>query len=225
MIHQSAAVLETPALTSPELEVLEVCREVVARQHEMLPLLADALQVPQSEVFYTWAHRRCAQHGELQGTDWWYFFHGLECDLKNRADQRILRIDFGPGGSVDTFTAWGVLQFIMTSAAPWPDYALLKQRFAPPSKESFGDFHKLGEVWDALHAKGVLEGAALDLVAFQARHTRVGPEGINIIEYPSDTPERVQIDCAVAARSRLSQQGLRVLSLRANANNQAVNGP
>src|SRR5688572_23142460 len=99
-----------------ELGVLEACREVVHRQHELLPLLAAALNVREEDVFYTWALRQCKQHGALEGTDWWYFFHGMECDLKNKVDGRFLRIDFGPDSSVDTFTAWGVLQYIMTSA-------------------------------------------------------------------------------------------------------------
>src|SRR5437879_2699245 len=96
-----------------EIGVLKACQELVHRQQEMLPLLAAALHVPEKEVFYTWALHKCKQHGDLEGTDWWYFFHGLECDLRNKADGRCLRIDFGPGGRVDTFTAWGVLQFIM----------------------------------------------------------------------------------------------------------------
>ena len=104
-------------LSMQEFDVLAACQEAVARQHEMLPLLAETLRVPESEVFYTRAERRFQQHGDLEGTDWWYFFHGLECELRNRADGRILRIDFGPGGTVDTFTAWGVFQFIMRLSA------------------------------------------------------------------------------------------------------------
>src|SRR5438876_540615 len=88
-----------------ELAVLEACREATVRNQEMLPLLAAALGVSEAEVFYTWAFRKCRQRIRLGETDWVTFFHGLECDLKNQKDGRFLRIDFGPGGRVDTFTA------------------------------------------------------------------------------------------------------------------------
>lgn len=95
---------ELPSLTPAELGVLEVCREVVVRRREMLPRLAEALGVAAEEVFYTWAIRRCRQRGTLGDTGWVYFFHGFECDLEHTGDGRLLRIDFGPGGRVDTLT-------------------------------------------------------------------------------------------------------------------------
>src|SRR4051794_13571540 len=96
-----------------EFDIVEACGEAELRQREMIPQLASALDAPVEEVFYTWAFRRCRQHGEIPNSPWRYFFHGLECDLKNTTDGRFLRLDFGPRGRIDTFTAWGVLQFIM----------------------------------------------------------------------------------------------------------------
>ena len=78
-----------------ERAVLEACQEVVQRQHELLPLLAAAIQVREADVFYTWALRKCPQHGDVPETNWRFFFHGLECDLHNKTDGRFLRIDFG----------------------------------------------------------------------------------------------------------------------------------
>ena len=145
----------------PKIDILNACSEAERRQQEMLPLLASALHVPAEDVFYTWAIRRCRQRGELPGTPWGYFFHGLECDLKNSADGRFLRLDFGPRGRIDTISAWGVLQFLMTSAAPWPDFAALKQLFAdkaPPYDQLSGNFPKFCEYWDSL--EGSLARAA-----------------------------------------------------------------
>ena len=76
-------------MDSIELGVLEACQEVVLRQRELLPLLAEALGVPEGEVFYTWALRRCKQSGHLEGTDWAYFFHGLEWLIGEVADQLV----------------------------------------------------------------------------------------------------------------------------------------
>jgi hypothetical protein len=199
----------------PEFDVLSACQEAVARQHELLPLLAATLRVPESEVFYAWAERNCEQHGDVQGTDWWYFFHGLECDLRNRVDGRILRIDFGPRGTVDTFTAWGVLQFITFSVAPWPDYSRLKEDIGANelvNGEFIGDRHKYDAIWDALCSRGMLERAAPDLLALQARYTSKTPEGFDLIRFPDDVPQRTLIDCSVAHRLRLSDSGKRALS-------------
>jgi hypothetical protein len=199
------------ALNSLELAFLTACHEVTVRQQEMLPLLATALQVPENEVFYSWALRQCKQHGELAGTDWAFFFHGLECDLKNSADGRFLRIDFGPQGRVDTFTAWGVLQFIMASAPPWPEFAELKSSFAkgppPPYDPYSGDLARIGPVWDNLEAKGAFQKADPELVAWAARFTTVGPDGLFHVRYPPQTPERRIIDSDVANRNQLSPLG------------------
>lgn len=200
-----------------ELGVLEACQEVIRRQHEMLPLLAAAVNVSEEDVFYTWALRQCKQHGDLAGTDWWYFFHGMECDLRNKADGRFLRIDFGPGGSVDAFTAWGVLQFIMTAVPPWTEYSQLKRRLAerpPPYDEFSGSMPRMGEVWDRLEARGAFEKAAPSLLALETLYTQIGPDGIRRIRFPDGTPEKTRIDCSVANRNRLSPLAIGIIRAR-----------
>lgn len=202
-------------MDSIELGVLEVCQEVVLRQHEMLPLLAAALQVPQDQVFYTWAFRRCKQRGRLAGTEWGYFFHGLECDLKNDSDERFLRIDFGPRGRVDTFTGWGVLQFLMTSVSPWREFPQLKTYFAksdPPFDLYSGSFEKLVQVWDRLEVEGAFEKADPNLVEFEAKHTSRDPDGLRYVQFPPEVSEDTSIDCMVASRKRLSPHGLQLLN-------------
>lgn len=66
-----------------DLELLAACFEARRRQREMLPRLAAALGVPDSEVYYTWSARRCRQTGAIPGGPWRYYFHGFECELVN----------------------------------------------------------------------------------------------------------------------------------------------
>jgi hypothetical protein len=202
------------SLTPLELEVLAACREATLHNHELVPLLAEHLGVSVSEVWYTWAHRRCRQLGTLPGTDWKYFFHGEECDLKNTADGRFLRVDFGPGGILETFTAWGVLQLIMTSAAPWPEHRQAQAHFAkegPPYGPESGDLFKICATWDRLESVGAFQPAAPQLVEFQKRHTTIRSDGIAYVEYPPGTSNEMSVDCSVAHRSCLSSLGQEVL--------------
>lgn len=197
-------------MSAIELEVLDACQEAELRRKQLLPHLAAALAVEPEEVFYHWALRRCPQHGTLADPEWGYFFHGLECDLKNKTDGRFLRFDFGPGGTIDTATAWGVLQFVMTTCAPWSEFRDLKERFAqtgPPYDQFSGDIAKFYEVWEQLEQQGCFETAAPQLVAWEAQHTSFGEDGIRHVRLPDDTPERVRLDCSVAHRKWLSAQG------------------
>jgi hypothetical protein len=113
----------------------------------MVPLLAHHLGVAPEEVFYRWIRSPgCEQSGSIAGSDWRYFFHGLECDLKNVCDGRFLRLDFGPNGRYDTFTGWGILQFIMTTKHPWHEFPELKAFLAAgpePCNERSGSHHKM----------------------------------------------------------------------------------
>jgi len=205
--------MDGTAMEFPEIDILNAAYEAELRQQEMLPLLASTLNVPAEAVFHTWAFRRCRQHGEVADTSWQYFFHGLECDLKNSADGRFLRLDFGPRGRIDTFSAWGILQFIMTSTAPWPDFTALKRLFAdkePPYDELSGNFPKFCEYWDKLDEKGCFDTADPALVEFLARCTTVDPSGISIVRFPSETPEETQVDCSVAHRKHLSAHARRL---------------
>ncbi len=197
----------------PEIEILDACREVQQRNAEMLPLLASALGVSEKQVFYRWALRRCAQLGQLPGGQWRYYFHGIECDLKNSADGRHLRIDFGPEGRVDTFTAWGVLRFIMHSVTPWAEHPQLKSLFATKDRPS-GDFPRFLLAWDRLQALGCFEPARPDLIALEADHTTIGPDGIRVVTWPTGTSEELQADTGVADRQILSAKGLHLLGER-----------
>ncbi len=209
---------DRPPSRSPsllEIGVLEACREVVVRQQQVVPLLAAALGVPTDQVFYTWMFRLSEGPGRIGDSGWSERFHGFECDLRH-SDGRFLRIDFGPKGRLDTFTMWGILQFIMTSAPPWSEFPDLKQYLAekePPLNELSGSFSKMCAVWDTLEARGAFEQADPALIAFQARYTAVESDGLTWIRLPPDTPEEIQMDCCVAHRPILSVLGHQLLDV------------
>jgi hypothetical protein len=188
-------------------DLLAACFEARRRQREMLPLIATALGVPEGQVFHTWMTRRDRDLEDLPGSPWKFIFHGFECDLRNTADGRFLRYDFGPGGRCDCVTAWGVLQFVMTSKAPWQSFPRLRESLArsgQPYDYLSGDHAKVSEVWGRLEREGCFEPADPGLVAFQSRHTAIGPDGINYVSYPESTPDATAIDCAVAHRPLLT---------------------
>lgn len=212
--HSTVSEAVSRPLSTSELDVLLACQEGTLRHGEILRLLADALKVPEEQVYYTWAFRKCKQRGNLAGTDWIYYFHGRECDVKNTRDGRFLRFDFGPRGRIDTFTMWGVLQFIMASGAPWSEYQELKRQLAkndPPYDEYSGSPEKMSLVWDSLEARGVFHKADAELVAFQAKHTSIGPDGLRRIRFPPGTSEELDADCSVAHRPILSPLGHSIL--------------
>jgi hypothetical protein len=195
-------------MNSDDLDLLAACSEARRRQQEMLPRIAATLGVPDGRVFYTWTLvRRCCQTQDIPDSTWRFSFHGFECDLRNTTDGRFLRFDFGTGGRCDCVTAWGVLQFVMTSKEPWREFPTLRERLArtgPPYDYLSGDHAKVSEAWDRLERAGCFEPADPVLVALQARHTTIGPDGINYVSYPEGTSDETMIDCAVAHRPLLT---------------------
>jgi hypothetical protein len=211
---------DLPVVSSLELEVLRACHEVTLHNEELVALIAEILRVPPSEVFYTWAWklRGFQSRGALPGTAWTFFFHGLECDLANQADNRRLRVDFGPGGRLDTFTGWGVCRFVMSSGPPWSEFSALRTFMASPDPQgltAMESLHKMGSLWDNLLACGLLESADQGLLDFMTQHTTIGPDGIRRTNYPTGTSDRLALDCAVAHRQKISSLGRRLLQLDA----------
>ena len=189
------------------------CSQVVLRQEELLPGLAKKLGVNAREVFYVWAGRKCEQRGVLEGEEWSYFFHGLECDLKNLHDGRFLRIDFGPGGRFDAFTPWGVSQFVMTSKAPWPDFIGLREYLAQAGSahhESSASLEKATGLCARLEKWGFIETADKLLLRLAKKHTRK-KSGIETLSLLPGRSERTYFDVSVANRKVLSAAGRRFL--------------
>jgi hypothetical protein len=186
----------------------------VSRQQELVPLLAHYLGVQPEEVFYRWAMSpRCEQHGLLGKTNWAYFFHGAECDLKNSLDGRFLRLDFGPRGKFDTFSGFGILQFVMTTKAPWREFPELREFFAetsPPYNELSGSHAKMSAIANRLKQLGFFEVADKELFTMVEQHTEVQPDGSRSIHLPSgfnDPTQHAFWDVGVCHRWVLSELG------------------
>jgi hypothetical protein len=205
---------------------LSACRALVAAQGELAPLLAETVGVPPGEVFYAWMERHFPgvhlpqgeewrlQTGRVRETEWDYFFHGLECDLHHAGDGRHVRIEFGPRGRFDVLSEYAVLQFVMTSRAPWPEFFSLREYLAdrpPPYDQFSGSYEKASALWDRLEAQGLLEPAAPDLCSLRHRCTRVQPDGKRLLVFPDELSEREHLDCLVAYRGVLSEAALRRL--------------
>jgi hypothetical protein len=152
----------------------------------------------------------------LQESEWGYFFHGLECDLTNGTDGRFLRLDFGPRGRKDTFTAWGILQFLLTSVSPWKEFAALKAYFGEgqlPFNPYSGSLEKFAPVWDRLTAAGAFEKADPSLLALESKYTFRGSDGLATVRFPPEIPEETILDCMVARRERLSPHARQLLEV------------
>jgi len=196
-----------------EIGVLEACQEYASRQCEMLPQLAAALSVEESQVFYTWGFRQCAQTGSLADTDWAYFFHGLECNLLNQKDGRSLRMDFGPKGRVGILDSHGVLCLILTSLPPWREFPELRSYFAKTGR-SFEEYSRMSQIWNRLESKGCFEQADPTLVALEAKYSTRGPDGLTYVRFPSEITDQTQLDCYVAHRQQLTPYAVQLLRTR-----------
>jgi hypothetical protein len=202
-------------LQSLELDFLRACYEVTARQKELVPLLAETLQVQPEEVFYEWAQGTCEQIGQIPETNWYYFFHGLECSLKNREDDRGLRVDFGPGGRIDTFTGWGVMQFAMASKPPWRVFPALREHFSyrcSITKNQSGDHGKMTTLENKLLKAGYIKICDPELYAFVHAHRTREMQKV-VLTLPDGTHERTRIDCTVCDRLKISNRGQRTLGV------------
>ncbi len=177
-------------ITKLEFSFLCACEEAVSRQQELMPLLAYHLGVKPEEVFYHWAiPPRCKQVGILGDTGWKYFFHGAECDLKNTRDGRFLRLDFGPYGRFDTFSGFGILQFVMTSIAPWREFSELRTFLAetpPPYNELSGSHAKMVTFADRIKELELVEVADHELYDLVKEHTHIQTNGNQITSLPDE---------------------------------------
>jgi len=114
-------------------------------------MLSTKLEINESDLFYLWAARKINQRGELDET-WQYFFHGYECDIRNKWDKRLVRIEFGPMGRIDTFTSWGLYKFIETSILPWKTFEYLLE-LLPTLESPEGEIAK---ILDSLNSSGLV---------------------------------------------------------------------
>jgi hypothetical protein len=215
-------------MTGLESDFLRACAELVAAQRELLPLLADTLGVAPEEIFYSWMERSFPgvvvppdeewrlQLGQIRDTDWQYFFHGLECDLHNVEDGRHVRVEFGPCGRIDALTSYAVLQYVMTSRAPWSELQQLKEYLAekpPPYDSDSGSYEKACELWKRLEALGLLAPADPELCALVEAGKSFQQGRGWVVNLPDDLTERQQIDTMVCRRRVLSPTAWELLGV------------
>jgi hypothetical protein len=205
-------------LTDLELSFLLACQELVIYQQELAPFLADTLGIRPDQLLYHWKiDPDCRQSGTLADGEWRYFFHGLECDLENVQDGRFLRLDFGPQGRLDTFTGWGVLQFIMAAKPPWREFPALRDFLAekpPPYHRLSGSHQKMHLLADHLWDSGLVETADPHLCSLVQTWQHIEPDGKHVTKLP---PEYTGItnsrfwDTFVCGRWVLSNRGKDVI--------------
>lgn len=189
-------------------EILRACNTLLGYQKELVSLLASEFQIKKEEVFYIWAFRKCKQRGILLNTEWRYIFHGLECDFIN-TDGRFLRVDFGPNGTLETFTPWGVFQFINTSKWPWLEFPDLKQYLSDHNsnnQQNNAAYNKLLSLFEGLEKDNLIKVADEKLIEYSNKFTTYDKEGICHVIFPRETPEKTIIDCSVAHRKKLSEK-------------------
>jgi hypothetical protein len=190
--------------------VLKACAEAISHQQELLSLMASRLNLSASQILYEWGNGKFKQWGTLRNGEWSYLFHGMDCDLMNTLDGRFLRVNFGPKGRTDTFTSWGITQFIMASKPPWSEFKELKKYLAkvpPPHNQYSGSLERMELVWSELEQNGLVEKADQSLLDFAAKHTVTGAGGLPRTEFPPGTSITTVVDCAVASRYILGRQG------------------
>lgn len=135
---------------------------------------------------------------------WAWMFHGLECDIANRHDGRHVRVDFGPGGRLDTFTGYGVLQFVVATRRPWRTFPSLRAQFA--AREGADELRpnahdRMCELEASARSKGWLEPSAPELANAVERFTRPHPDGFGMsVDLPSELRPRSSIDVALCSR-------------------------
>ena len=198
------------------LSCLHACQELVSHQKELVFLLAKTLDIQSEEVFYSWALRKVDQIGVIYDTNWQYFFHGLGCNIENIEDGRLLPVSFGPGGRVDTFTSSSVLQFIMTSKAPWQEFPDLRTYLAkhePPYHKHSGSHQRMSTLWKRIQESGFIEIADPQLTSLVLQHTTRLPSGQSILSLPSTSDERMILDSQVHERWIITNLGWRVLGI------------
>lgn len=195
------------------LQCLIACDLSIQYRQPLLDELAASLSVRPEELYYEWVQRRW-RRARIGDGEWQYFFHGVECDLRNTKDGRFLRVDFGPGGITTAFTAWGVTQFVMTSKTPWREFPQLQSHLAegpPPYNEHSGSLERAGILFDKLDEQGLITTAAPELLELERQHTTRNSEGITVVRLPEWVSERQHLDVHVANRRILTDKGKSLL--------------
>lgn len=190
--------------------LLLACLEQMIRSEELISLLVEELSIEQEQLLHAWKSGLIPQRGTCGNREWRWFFHGSECDFRHMGDGRFLRVDFGPHGAVNTFSAWGVFQLIEHTVAPWRTFSSLMEaiRAGTRTESAAADaYSQFLSVWTQLEALEWIGVADPLLIDFVHQCSTVDDLGITHVVYPPDTPEDVQNDCSVAHRQCIREAG------------------
>jgi hypothetical protein len=195
--------------------------ESIKYQSELLPALADTLDVSFEDIYYHWAIPPYHQQTNIvRSTKWQYFFHGkADCDLMHTEDGRFLQISIGPHGRHDTFSGWGTMLFVMASKSPWSEFSELKYYLAdeaPPYNHLSGSHKKMSELAYTIEMLGLFEVADRKLtqlkIKLREEFTYIDDEGRHIFSPPApynDFTSQMYWDlevCDVLVLSNLGKQ-------------------
>lgn len=182
-----------------ELRVLILCQELIQVKQKFIKRMARMLGIEPQEIFYAWLSGTIPQHGHLPSKKWKYFFHGFECDLRHCGDGRMIRIEFGPGGRIDTFTDWGIFQYLISSKSYWFSKPEVIQYFS--AYHEIEDYQKISVIVNKLKSYQWVVPVASKL-----------HEPIHFSLLPTLLAERKYLDSRVCHRLIVSSQGWELLS-------------
>jgi hypothetical protein len=147
------------ALSDLEYDFLNAARELVLRQQELLPLIAEKMGIDPYEYWVEGGHgmkygRAFGNRGTSMDGKWQWCFHGHECAITNIEDKRSVDVYFGPNGRTDTFIHWSVMLFVYDTKKPWREFPRLKSELGETftNESTNRAFH----LCEALQAKGMI---------------------------------------------------------------------
>lgn len=173
-------------MTELEMQFLAAAVELVTRQQELIPLVAQAIGI---DPFEYWIHGHRRADPDLDAIsrtsdgEWTFRFHGLEFDIKSLRDGRSVRVDFGPRGR-HAFTPHGVGEFVCNSCPPWQVFPELKAYLC--GLREWADYSRCVQLTDALIEQGHFAFAEPDLMKLIATHTREVPGRGRVVDIPAD---------------------------------------
>ena len=181
-------------MTEFECQFLSAAVELVARQRELIPLVAQAIGIDPFEYWILGRRRDDPGLDAINRTadgEWGFHFHGLEFDIKNLRDGRRVRVDFGPRGR-RAFTSFGVGEFIVSSRHPWQVFPELKEYLCGPHE--WADSQRCGELADALSEQGYFALAEPRLMKLITTHIREVPGRGRVVDIPANEMPDEQSD-------------------------------
>ncbi len=211
-------------LTSVELNVLTACQEALQEKQKLIHLLSKTFRLEPQNIFYHWINGKLPQHGYLSNKQWKYFFHGLECDLRHQ-DGRFIRMEFGPGGRIDTFTDWGIYKYITSFKKHWltsidVDSYLAKLMASP---ESLDNYQKTSLIVNRLKDLKLLVPVAPELAKeLNGCHVKTFGASEMVVQLPKHLTDRKYFDTRVCNRLIIAAKGWQLLPATASQSSLAI---